>query len=85
MFYHILYAFFCVCVCVQVMKSLHHAHLVSLLAVCTVGEPVLIISELMSNGNLLDYLRDFQEHLVLEVWLNQFIVFRLTATLRRFN
>lgn len=41
----------------QVLKSLRHPKLLQLYAVCTQEEPILIITELMRNGSLLDYLR----------------------------
>eukprot|EP00043_Microstomoeca_roanoka_P027399 m.14410 g.14410 ORF g.14410 m.14410 type:complete len:623 (-) comp7608_c0_seq1:271-2139(-) len=41
----------------QIMKKLKHENLVSLYAVCTIGEPIFIITEFMKNGALLDYLR----------------------------
>eukprot|EP00730_Choanoeca_flexa_P018062 TRINITY_DN8761_c0_g1_i2.p1 TRINITY_DN8761_c0_g1~~TRINITY_DN8761_c0_g1_i2.p1 ORF type:complete len:617 (+),score=178.57 TRINITY_DN8761_c0_g1_i2:180-2030(+) len=41
----------------QLMKKLRHDNLVSLYAVCTIGEPIFIITELCKNGSLLDYLR----------------------------
>eukprot|EP00042_Codosiga_hollandica_P050868 m.616871 g.616871 ORF g.616871 m.616871 type:complete len:629 (-) comp58172_c0_seq7:292-2178(-) len=40
----------------QIMKKLKHDHLIQLYAVCTIGEPIFIITELMVNGSLLDYL-----------------------------
>lgn len=40
----------------QVMKNLRHLKLVQLYAVCTLEEPIYIITELMKNGSLLDYL-----------------------------
>ncbi|XP_072532789.1 tyrosine-protein kinase SRK2 isoform X2 [Salminus brasiliensis] len=40
----------------QIMKKLRHPKLIQLYAVCTVGEPIYIITELMSNGSLLEYL-----------------------------
>lgn len=40
----------------QIMKRLRHKNLVQLLAVCTDGLPVYIITEFMLNGSLLDYL-----------------------------
>eukprot|EP00038_Savillea_parva_P008404 m.176720 g.176720 ORF g.176720 m.176720 type:complete len:669 (+) comp14224_c0_seq1:86-2092(+) len=40
-----------------VMKALKHANLVQLYAVCTIGSPLFIITELMPHGALLDYLR----------------------------
>ncbi|CAB1351562.1 unnamed protein product [Coregonus sp. 'balchen'] len=42
----------------QIMKTMQHPNLVQLLAVCTKEEPIYIITELMKNGNLLDYLKD---------------------------
>ncbi|XP_061180887.1 tyrosine-protein kinase SRK2-like [Saccostrea echinata] len=41
----------------KLMHKLRHRKLVQLLAVCTTTEPILIITELMVNGALLDYLR----------------------------
>lgn len=41
----------------KVMHKLQHRHLVQLLAVCTEKEPIYIVTELMSNGAFLDYLR----------------------------
>ena len=40
------------------MHRLRHRKLVQLLGVCTRDQPMYIITELMSNGALLDYLRD---------------------------
>uniref|UniRef100_V9KDF7 Tyrosine-protein kinase n=1 Tax=Callorhinchus milii TaxID=7868 RepID=V9KDF7_CALMI len=40
----------------QIMKRLRHPKLIQLYAVCTVEEPIYIITELMKNGSLLDYL-----------------------------
>lgn len=44
----------------QVMKELRHENLIKLYAVCTQEEPILIITELMKNGCLLDYLQTKQ-------------------------
>ena len=41
----------------QIMKKLHHNHVIQLYGVCTIGESVYIVTELMKNGSLLDYLR----------------------------
>jgi len=41
----------------KTMHRLRHRKLVQLLGVCTQDEPMYIITELMSNGALLDYLR----------------------------
>uniref|UniRef100_A0A3Q3WWU5 Tyrosine-protein kinase n=1 Tax=Mola mola TaxID=94237 RepID=A0A3Q3WWU5_MOLML len=42
---------------VQILKSLHHRHLISLFAVCTASGPCWIITELMEKGSLLQFLR----------------------------
>ncbi|ERL92278.1 hypothetical protein D910_09595 [Dendroctonus ponderosae] len=39
------------------MKKLRHPKLIQLYAVCTVEEPIFIITELMKNGSLLEYLQ----------------------------
>lgn len=41
----------------QIMKKLRHNKLIQLYAVCTVEEPIYIITELMKNGSLLEYLQ----------------------------
>lgn len=41
----------------QIMKRLRHAKLIQLYAVCTMEQPIYIITELMKNGSLLDYLQ----------------------------
>lgn len=41
----------------QLMHRLHHPRIVQLLGVCTRESPIYIITELMVNGALLDYLR----------------------------
>lgn len=41
----------------QMMKRLRHAKLIQLYAVCTMQEPIYIITELMKNGSLLEYLQ----------------------------
>ncbi|XP_046549582.1 tyrosine-protein kinase SRK2-like [Haliotis rubra] len=41
----------------RIMNQLRHIRLVQLLAVCTDCEPVLLVTEYMSNGSLLDFLR----------------------------
>ncbi|KAK7905093.1 hypothetical protein WMY93_017700 [Mugilogobius chulae] len=41
----------------QLMKRLHHDKLIQLYAVCTMEEPVLIVTEFMKHGSLLDYLK----------------------------
>ncbi|XP_051887383.1 tyrosine-protein kinase SRK3-like [Pristis pectinata] len=41
----------------QIMKKLHHPHLIPLYAVCTTADPFYIVTELMKYGSLLSYLR----------------------------
>lgn len=41
----------------QIMKKLRHAKLIQLYAVCTMEQPIYIITELMKNGSLLEYLQ----------------------------
>ncbi|XP_052862093.1 tyrosine-protein kinase Src42A isoform X2 [Anopheles cruzii] len=41
----------------QIMKKLRHLKLIQLYAVCTLEEPIYIITELMKHGSLLDYLQ----------------------------
>eukprot|EP00052_Salpingoeca_macrocollata_P029158 m.290719 g.290719 ORF g.290719 m.290719 type:complete len:425 (-) comp22951_c0_seq8:71-1345(-) len=45
----------------EVMKKLRHPKLVQLYAVCTDQMPYYIVMELVSNGTLLDYLRDLPD------------------------
>ena len=40
------------------MKEMKHPNLVQLLGVCTREPPFYIVTEFMSKGNLLDYLRN---------------------------
>uniref|UniRef100_A0A3Q3ANS0 Tyrosine-protein kinase n=1 Tax=Kryptolebias marmoratus TaxID=37003 RepID=A0A3Q3ANS0_KRYMA len=42
----------------QIMKKLRHSKLIQLYAVCTTEEPIYIITELMKNGSLLEYLQN---------------------------
>ena len=41
----------------EIMKDLKHEKLIQLYGVCTQGEPIYIVTELMKHGNLLQYLR----------------------------
>jgi len=41
-----------------IMKKFRHDRLVALYAVCSQEEPVFIVTEFMSNGSLLEYLRN---------------------------
>lgn len=50
----------------QIMKNLKHNKLVQLHAVCTKEEPIFIVTELMKNGCLLDYLQKNSRLLDLE-------------------
>ena len=47
----------------QIMKKLKHPKLIQLYAVCTTQEPIYIVTELMKNGSLLDYLKGKGRHL----------------------
>ncbi|XP_072018048.1 tyrosine-protein kinase Yes-like isoform X2 [Amphiura filiformis] len=42
----------------NIMKKMRHPKLVALLAVCSEGEPIYIVTELMTHGCLLDYLHE---------------------------
>jgi fyn-related kinase len=44
----------------QLMKTLVHHKLVQLYGVCTVDKPIFIVTELMKNGALLEYLRSIK-------------------------
>ena len=41
----------------QIMKKLHHKHIIQLYGVCTEGKPMYIVTELMKNGSLSDHLQ----------------------------
>ena len=41
----------------QIMKKLRHPKLIQLYAVCTLEEPIYIITELMKHGSLLEFLQ----------------------------
>ena len=41
----------------QIMKKLRHPKLIQLYAVCTLEAPIYIITELISNGSLLEFLQ----------------------------
>lgn len=51
----------------QVMKELRHKNLIKLYAVCTQEEPILIVTELMCNGCLLDYLQKHKKTLNMKI------------------
>lgn len=44
----------------QIMKNLRHPKLIQLYAVCTLEDPIYIITELMKYGSLLEYLQSKQ-------------------------
>ena len=46
----------------QIMKTLRHPKLIQLYAVCSLQEPIYIITELMRNGSLLEYLQSKHAH-----------------------
>ncbi len=52
----------------QIMKKLRHQKLIQLYAVCTQDEPIYIVTELMRNGSLLEYLQgsEYIQPLVVE-------------------
>ena len=52
-----------------IMKEMKHPNLVQLLGVCTREPPFYIVTEFMSRGNLLDYLRNSNRVEVTEVVL----------------
>lgn len=41
----------------KIMKKLRHPKLIQLYAVCTFEEPIYIVTELMKNKSLLEYLK----------------------------
>ena len=41
----------------EIMKKFRHANIVKLWCVCTQGEPIVLVTELMKNGSLLTYLK----------------------------
>lgn len=52
-----------------IMKDMKHPNLVQLLGVCTREPPFYIVTEFMTKGNLLDYLRNCSHAEVNEVVL----------------
>lgn len=61
----------------QIMKKLRHPKLIQLYAVCTLEEPIYIITELMKNGSLLEYLSGKGRGLkvsCIEYWLILFFI-----------
>ena len=54
----------------QMMIKLRHPNLLQLYGVCTLEEPIYIVSEFMNHGSLLEYLRSGDGH---SLTLNQMI------------
>jgi len=55
----------------KIMHKLRHCKLVLLMGVCTKEEPIYIITELMSHGALLEYLReDSGKHVKLSILID---------------
>ena len=50
----------------EVMKKLRHTRLVTLYAVCTLEQPIYIVTELMKGGSLLSYLRNKKNKITIE-------------------
>jgi len=48
----------------KIMHKLRHRKLVQLMGVCTRSEPMYIVTELMVNGSLLEYLHKYNDGLV---------------------
>jgi serine/threonine protein kinase len=65
----------------KTMHQLRHRKLVLLMGVCTESEPYYIITELMTNGSLLSYLRDDNNHDALT--LNAIV--DMAAQVRKYN
>lgn len=51
----------------QIMKKLRHSKLIQLYAVCTLEEPIYIITELMKHGSLLEFLQGSIQYLISKV------------------
>lgn len=59
----------------QIMKKLRHTKLIQLYAVCTMEEPIYIITELMKNGSLLDFLQGIVHSLFFQfVYLMSYLI-----------
>lgn len=61
----------------QIMKKLRHQKLIQLYAVCTVEEPIYIITELMKHGSLLEYLQGKLFKSKIRI-MREFQIFKLT-------
>jgi len=48
----------------KIMHRLRHRKLVQLMGVCTRSEPMYIVTELMVNGSLLEYLHKHNDNIV---------------------
>lgn len=58
----------------QIMKKLRHSKLIQLYAVCTVEEPIYIITELMKHGSLLEFLQGMFSEMINHLPLNDAIM-----------
>ena len=50
---------------ISTMLSFKHEHVMSLIGVCMDGEMPLLIMPFMSNGNVLDYVRNYKNKLLI--------------------
>ena len=51
-----------------IMKKLRHPKLIQLYAVCTLSEPIYIVTELMRHGSLLEYLQGKTSIALYKLW-----------------
>lgn len=61
----------------QIMKKLRHPKLIQLYAVCTHDEPIYIITELMKNGSLLEFLQGKSLHFLTSVSVGKVLLIPL--------
>lgn len=61
----------------QIMKKLRHPKLIQLYAVCTHDEPIYIITELMKNGSLLEFLQGKSLHFLTSVSVGKVLLILL--------
>lgn len=68
------------------MKNLNHPNLVKLYAVCTADEPIYIVTELLSQGSLLSYLREGEgQHLELTTLVDMMAQVSFAFVLQRLD
>lgn len=63
-----------------IMKEMKHPNLVQLLGVCTQEPPFYIVTEFMSKGNLLDYLRNTNQD-QLDISVMMFMASQIAAAM----